>query len=213
MKKIISFILILFFQSNSNANECNMSSYEGLANCSIESIAGICPFGYLYNNTKVNDRFGRTNLRLSTFEDQSCNGRFKKIGNKTPTIFIFTENNSSEVSWVSVGLGMCDPERFKIVKKAFDEKYERNVTFPTNDGFKLLREGKISSVIIFYDSYTKGMHFYREAIGIPADSDTYFDFSLLFFNSSSEEKINAHIDLFIDLNEKINSQSGSGDQL
>ena len=212
MKKLILFILILFFQSNSNANECNMSSYEGLANCSIETIERICPFGYLYNNTKVNDQLGKTNLKLYLFDSPNCNGKYKKIFNKSPSVYIFTENNSTEVSWVRVSLGKFDGDRFNSLIDAF-KKYERNINFPSKDGLKLLRAGKISDFIFFYDNFTKGMHFYRDATGIPAEDDTYFDFSLLFFNSSSEEKINRNKDFFIDLNEKINSQSGSGNQL
>ena len=226
MKKFILFILILFYQSNSNtnANECNINTYEGLANCSIEYIKTNCPIDFVYNNKKIDeeifnltDRFGRTNLRLTTFEDQNCNGRYKKIGNRTPRIFMYTENNSSELSWIKVYLGKYEPERFKMVKKSFDEKYDRGANFPTdgssNFGLKLLRAGKISHLIYFYDDLTKGLHFYRDASGIPSDSDRNFDFSVLFFNTSSIEEINANIDFFSDLNQKIISQSGSGNQL
>ena len=221
MKKFILFILLLFFQfnSNTNANECNINTYEGLANCSLEYIKMNCPIGLdsSYNNSKITDRFGRTNLRLTTFEDPNCNGRYKQIGNRTPSIYMYTENNSSELSWIKVHLGMYEPERFTMVKKAFDEKYERSANFPTdgssNYGLKLLRAGKISHLIFFYDDLTKGLHFYRDASGIPSDSDRNFEFSVLFFNTSSIENINANIDFFSDLNQKIISQSGSGNQL
>ena len=217
MKKLILFILILFFQSNSNANanECNMSSYEGLANCSIEYIKGLCPIGLdsTYNNSKVTNRLGKTNLRLSSFESPDCNGRFNKILNRSPDIYIFTENNSSEVSWVRVNVGLYNFDKEKKLHDAFKKKYKEYGLFPYPDGYKLFLEGKISHLIFFFDNMTKGIQLYREANGMKVDNLKGFEMSLLYFNSSSKEKINANIEHFLDLNKKLNFESGTGSQL
>ncbi|MDC0558657.1 hypothetical protein OAO20_04245 [Candidatus Pelagibacter ubique] len=203
LKIIILFFIILFYQPNSKAAECYTDTFEELANCTVEEIDEICPFGSLYNNTKVKDRFGKKNLRMSSLESGNCGGKFNKIFNKTPRVYIFTENNSSYVSWVEVYLGSYEQETFDKILKYFNENYSREINFPSENGINLLNERKIRNLILFFDNFTKGVNI---------DGMDGFAMNLIFFNSSSDNKIEKNKEFFIDLNNKINSEGGSGNQ-
>jgi len=204
IKIIILFFVILFYQPNSNAAECYTDTFEELANCTVEEIKEICPFGSFYNNTKVSDRFGKTNLRLSSLESGDCEGKFKKIFNKKPRISIYTENNSSYVSWVSVYLGSYEQETFDKIFNYFNENYTREMDLPSENGVKLLNDGKIRDLIFFFDNFTKGINI---------DGMDGFGMSLIYFNSLSDNKIEKNKNFFLNLNNKMNSEGGSGNQL
>jgi len=204
IKIIILFFVILFYQPNSNAAECYTDTFEELANCTVEEIKEICPFGSSYNNTKVSDRFGKTNLRLSSFESGDCEGKFIKIFNKKPRIYIFSENNSSYVSWVEVYLGSYEQETFDKIFNYFNENYTREMDLPSENGVKLLNDRKIRNLIFFFDNFTKGINI---------DGMDGFSVNLIYFNSSSENRIEKNKNFFLNLNNKMNSEGGSGNQL
>ena len=216
LKIIILFFVIIFYQSNSNAAGCYADNYEGLANCTVEEIEEICPFDDMWYNTKVKERFGKKKyFRFSILRSGDCGGKFNNIFNIKPRISIYTENNSSYVSWVSVYLGSYERETFDKIFNYFNENYSREMDFPSENGINLINERKIRDLIFFFDNFTKGINIDGRddyaSISQFQDVDN-LAMNLIFFNSSSDNKIEKNKKFFIDLNNKINSEGGSGNQ-
>jgi hypothetical protein len=110
-------------------------------------------------------------------------------------------------------MGRSNYDKETKILDAFEKKYEKVGLFPYPNGYELFLEGKISHLILFFDNMTKGIQWKREPTHIKVNNLDNFEVSFLYFNSSSEEKINSNLDHFQELNEKLNLESGAGGQL
>ena len=207
---IFIFSLIIFLlTSAAKASECNINKFTDIFNCELVTVvekschkegAGI------NRGAEVNNVYGRKNLRRYSIGD--CDGIFKKIFNMKPSIAIYEEDKSNEVSFLKVTIGSGDFNQ-EVVQKIFDnlsKNYSYDGDFPSKKGLELFNDYKVNNFIYFFNNYTVGIQYSRSFGG-----DVLFN--LIYFNSTSQDKINKNKEIFANLDKELIGESGSGSQM
>ena len=205
----LSSLIIFLLTSPAKASECNINKFTDIFNCELDTVIEKSCYNEgsgIIRGAEVNNDFGRKNLTRYKISD--CNGIFKQIFNEKPNIAIYEEDKSNEVSFlkVEIGSGYFDQE---LLQKIFDnlkKNYSYDGEFPSKNGLKLFNDKKVYTFIYFFNNYTIGIQITRSLI-----DDLLIN--LVYFNPTSQDKINKNKEIFTGWDKALIGNSGAGSQM